>query len=484
MGAKSPEMAPKTAHSRDGVGRLVAVHAHPDDETLATGALLATWSESGGHATVISCTRGEQGEVIGAELAHLEGNAAALAAHREVELVSALQALGVAEHHFLDQLPTVLPEAAAAHGPAARYADSGMAWRPGQKTGTAAAPENLPADAFVAANLDEAAKRLAAFLDQTEPDVVVTYDPGGGYGHPDHVRTHDVTMRAVELAQRAQPVVLWASMGPEELRQQRRDLAHAPWAQASAQQHDLEIPDPDGDLPALANADRPVAIAVTVRPVLTNMLAALTAHGTQVHAITRSTETENATLLGSYSLSNNVLAGIGTTESYSWGRSDSEERARHLRWPRYIDEAQKSTPAEDGSSGPTGNTSTGERSKMLLTKPPWFRCFGIVVLGVVIGLIGSLMFRSVPPWGLVVSCATLLSASVLARAWAQAPGVISLGLGWVVMVQIMALEGPGGDVIIPADPIGYVWVFGGVVFVLAAMLAPRSWFRDDEFVGS
>lgn len=119
-----------------------------------------------------------------------------------------------------------------------------------------------------------------------------------------------------------------------------------------------------------------------------------------------------------------------------------------------------------------------------MTKPPLLRCLGIVVLGAVIGLIGSLLFRSVAPWGLVLACATLLSAALLARSWAQTAGVISLGLGWIVMVQILALEGPGGDVVIAAQPIGYIWVYGGVVFILGALLAPRAWFRDDAYVGS
>ncbi len=121
---------------------------------------------------------------------------------------------------------------------------------------------------------------------------------------------------------------------------------------------------------------------------------------------------------------------------------------------------------------------------MLLTRPPLLRSLGILIFGALIGLIGSLMFRSVPPWGLVLACATLLAASVLARAWAQTAGVISLGVGWIVMVQILALEGPGGDVVIAAQPIGYVWVYGGIVFILAALFAPRAWFRDDEFIGS
>lgn len=119
---------------------------------------------------------------------------------------------------------------------------------------------------------------------------------------------------------------------------------------------------------------------------------------------------------------------------------------------------------------------------MLLTKPPVLRCLGIVVLGAIIGLIGSFMFRSVVPLGLILACATLLAAGLLARSWAHTAGVISLGLGWIAAVQILALAGPGGDVVIPAQPSGYIWGFGGIIFILAALLAPRDWFRDDAVV--
>src|SRR6478609_7192343 len=97
-------------------GGVLAVHAHPDDETLATGALLATWAASGLPVTLVTCTRGERGEVIGAGLAALEGDGPALAAHREHELAAALAALGVGDHVFLDG------------GVGPRYEDSGMAW--------------------------------------------------------------------------------------------------------------------------------------------------------------------------------------------------------------------------------------------------------------------------------------------------------------------------------------------------------------------
>ena len=317
-------------------GGLLAVHAHPDDETLATGALLATWAASGAPPRLVTCTRGEQGEVIGPSLAHLEGSGAALAAHREQELAAALLALGVREHHFLDQLPLPAGLTSAPETSGGRFEDSGMAWLPGQSSGTAAAAQTVPDGAFVSVPLDEAAGRLAAYLDQVQPDVVVTYDPGGGYGHPDHVRTHEVTMRALELARRAEPVVLWASTTPEVLRAQRRQLAQAPWARNVAREHDLSFPDPAADLPSIADATRPTAVSVRMGPVLTHVIAALRVHATQVHAISAApadSEPSPEGLLGCYALSNDVLAGIGATETYSWGSTMSRGRAQHLNWP-------------------------------------------------------------------------------------------------------------------------------------------------------
>ncbi|MBW0253823.1 PIG-L deacetylase family protein [Cellulomonas sp. PS-H5] len=93
-----------TASTPTRTGGVLAVHAHPDDETLSTGALLATWAAAGLPATVVTCTRGERGEVIGARWAALEGDGEALARHRERELAAAVASLG-ATQHFLDALP-------------------------------------------------------------------------------------------------------------------------------------------------------------------------------------------------------------------------------------------------------------------------------------------------------------------------------------------------------------------------------------------
>jgi N-acetyl-1-D-myo-inositol-2-amino-2-deoxy-alpha-D-glucopyranoside deacetylase len=181
--------------------RLLAVHAHPDDESITTGLTLARQAAAGVRVVLVTCTRGEQGEVIPPELRYLSGDA--LAVRREVELAAALSALGVSEHRFL----------AAPSGE--RYRDSGMALA---DDGSVVLPETIPAGAFAVAEVEEAAWALAAVIAEVDPQVVVSYDPGGGYGHPDHVQAHRVSMRAVELAEQSGhpvPRVFWVLPGPE-----------------------------------------------------------------------------------------------------------------------------------------------------------------------------------------------------------------------------------------------------------------------------
>ena len=176
---------------------LLAVHAHPDDETITQGATLARYAAAGLPVTVVTCTRGEQGEVIPAELAHLFGSPQ-LAARREAELASALAALGVPDHRYLDG------------SGAFRYVDSGMAYAP---DGSVVAAPSPPPGAFALAPVPDAAQRLASIIREVRPAAVVSYGPDGGYGHPDHVQAHRVTMRAVSLA--PVPKVYWIS-APEQ----------------------------------------------------------------------------------------------------------------------------------------------------------------------------------------------------------------------------------------------------------------------------
>ncbi|WP_265520883.1 PIG-L family deacetylase [Oerskovia flava] len=320
-------------------GGLLAVHAHPDDETLATGALLATWAATGEPVTVVTCTRGEEGEVIArpgsptAGLATLEGDGPALAAHRETELAGALAHLGVRDHVFLDTVPDPAQDSVQ---DSARYTDSGMAWAaPGIARSVAAA--SLPPGAFVAVPLDEAAARLAAVVRSRRPRVVVTYEPGGGYGHPDHVRTSEVTSRALQLLAEAGDDLpeLWHAVLPDDVaRVVRRRLA------ASTEVRELlrsvpylTLPDLDGVLPPLVVPAEQLGdvVRVDVGPVAGAVVAAMRAHATQVQHATCSTpdlegpgsqdgpldgREDEGMIIGWYALSNDVLAPIGAHEYY------------------------------------------------------------------------------------------------------------------------------------------------------------------------
>ena len=159
--------------------RLLFVHAHPDDESLTCGIAMAHHVALGDEVHVLTCTLGEEGEVIPPGLAQLEGAPDdALGRHRHGELTEALRRIG-ARMHVLGAGP----------GRLSRYRDSGM-------VGSAAAARP---EAFTSADLDEAARLVCDLIGQVRPDVVVTYDEQGGYRHPDHVQTHRVTRRALEL---------------------------------------------------------------------------------------------------------------------------------------------------------------------------------------------------------------------------------------------------------------------------------------------
>ncbi|MFH8569109.1 N-acetyl-1-D-myo-inositol-2-amino-2-deoxy-alpha-D-glucopyranoside deacetylase [Streptomyces sp. NPDC017993] len=157
--------------------RLLLVHAHPDDESINNGVTMAKYAAEGALVTLVTCTRGEEGEVIPPELAHLTPDRDdTLGPHRVGELAAAMTALGVVDHRFLGGL--------------GRYRDSGMM----------GAPQNDRPNAFWRAEPDEAAAHLVAVIREVRPQVLVTYDPNGGYGHPDHIQAHRVAMRGAELA--------------------------------------------------------------------------------------------------------------------------------------------------------------------------------------------------------------------------------------------------------------------------------------------
>ncbi len=172
--------------------RLLLVHAHPDDESIGTGATMAHYAATGAHVTLVTCTLGEEGEIHVPALAQLcAAEADQLGGYRIGELAAACAALGVTDHRFL--------------GGAGRYRDSGM-------MGLAT---NEHPRAFWQADLNTAAGYLVEVIREVRPQVLVTYDPDGFYGHPDHIQAHRVAMRAVELAAAegiAPAKVYWTAM--------------------------------------------------------------------------------------------------------------------------------------------------------------------------------------------------------------------------------------------------------------------------------
>ena len=158
--------------------RLLLVHAHPDDETIGNGVTMAKYATAGTQVTLVTCTRGEEGEVLLSELANLASDKDdKLGEQRIIELKNAMHELGIKDYRFLG-------------APNKKWRDSGM-------MGT---PQNDRNDVFWQTDLDEAALELVKIILETKPQVLITYDEFGGYGHPDHIKAHRVAMRAAELA--------------------------------------------------------------------------------------------------------------------------------------------------------------------------------------------------------------------------------------------------------------------------------------------
>lgn len=286
--------------------RLVAVHAHPDDETLATGLTLAHHARAGDEVHVVTCTLGEEGEVITPELAHLEGHDG-LAPHRHGELAAATAALGV-RHHYLGGDPP-------------RWRDSGMA-------GSEAAAHPR---AFAGADVEQAAALLADLLAGIDPDVVITYDPWGGYAHPDHVQAHRVTVAAVRrLWERAgagegAPTGRSSTTGAAGDQQRPRPalyvtLTPRSWAVQDRAWLAEHVPEgttsPAGGVATVPAPDEPFAPSVVPDEVVTHAVVDADALPRQVAAL-REHPTQATVHDGFYTLSNDIAARLPGREGFA-----------------------------------------------------------------------------------------------------------------------------------------------------------------------
>jgi N-acetyl-1-D-myo-inositol-2-amino-2-deoxy-alpha-D-glucopyranoside deacetylase len=242
--------------------RILLVHAHPDDETIGTGATMAKYAAEGVHVTLVTCTLGEEGEVLGDAHAHRAAHHDdTLGEHRAVELANAMKALGVTDHRQL--------------GHPGKFRDSGM-------MGT---PDNDDPACFWRADLGDAGADLVAVVREVRPQVLVTYDDFGGYGHPDHIQAHRVAMYATLLAGAASyrpdlgeawdiPKIYWSAFPKSVVREGIEML------RAMGDTSDFGSMDPD-DLP-FAVDDELVTTAVHAEDYLDAKMAAMAAHETQI----------------------------------------------------------------------------------------------------------------------------------------------------------------------------------------------------------
>jgi N-acetyl-1-D-myo-inositol-2-amino-2-deoxy-alpha-D-glucopyranoside deacetylase len=231
--------------------RLLLVHAHPDDETINNGATMALYASLGAEVTLVTCTRGEEGEILVPGLFHLAStHDDSLGTHREIELKSAMNCLGITDFRFLG-------------GVDKKYRDSGMMGTP---------PNDRP-DVFWQADLDEASAHLISIIEEVKPHVLITYDEIGGYGHPDHIQAHRIAMHAAEKSQWKIEKIYWNTIprsviadGIEKMREIGSDFFGAESAD---------------DLP-FAKDDEFVTTRIDGHAFVDPKMAAMKAHETQI----------------------------------------------------------------------------------------------------------------------------------------------------------------------------------------------------------
>jgi N-acetyl-1-D-myo-inositol-2-amino-2-deoxy-alpha-D-glucopyranoside deacetylase len=251
--------------------RMLLVHAHPDDESINQGATMAKYVARGTKVTLVTCTLGEEGEVLVPELEHLAAHRDdTLGRHRITELANAMKELGVTDHRFL--------------GGPGRFRDSGMVWH---DEGHAVAGEDVKEGTFWRADLLEASAYLVEIIREVRPQVMVTYDQFGGYGHPDHIQAHRVATYAAALAAARSfrpelgdaweiAKVYWGAMSENRMRDGLRRLRESGDTTA------FEGLDPDGPLEPFVTPDHLIDAVVDGNDFVDAKMAAMRAHSTQI----------------------------------------------------------------------------------------------------------------------------------------------------------------------------------------------------------
>ncbi|WP_018156759.1 PIG-L family deacetylase [Demetria terragena] len=286
-------------HGEDIPLRLLLIHAHPDDESLATGVTMAHHVERGDEVHVLTCTLGQEGEVIPTELKHLELPVGQprdpdapdpLGEVRRAELAAAMTAMGVASHRVLGE-------------------DGGPWWRDSGMVGT---PSAAHPRAFAGADVEAVGAQVRSLIDELAPDAVVTYDLHGGYGHPDHIQTHRVTLAAIRgMAVERRPqvfgVVTPTSWYEQDLAWLRRELTPQRCAEWG-----VHLPPEDDTHQLSVVPDEAVSHATVAPDAVPRQRAAIAEHRTQVRLIP-----------GAFVLSNDLPTRTAGREAYQLLDPDS-----------------------------------------------------------------------------------------------------------------------------------------------------------------
>lgn len=428
--------------------RILFVHAHPDDETIATGGTIAALVADGDQVTVLTATRGEGGEVIPPEMKALEGDRAGLAQVREAEIEDAMRALGVTDHRFLGTR-----RGGAATLPGRRFEDSGMAWGP---DGHAVPAPSMPAAALCAAEVSEVADYIAAVIDEVRPHAVITYSANGGYGHPDHVRVHDATVAAVEVVRWRTGRLLFVEV-PAEVARDSFDPRRPGFAETGfTAAQTIPTKAPVGE----------IVVAQNVAGVREARRAALAAHRTQVSV--------NGDFMA---LSNGIGTRPADHEYYSIGAGTpipaetlTAGLAPHVLAGLDIE------AIEDANAG-------SQRRRREPKKPGVFAFLHAGVLGLLIGVLGGFQHLNVTvlrlgetpvivPWGVALSLVLALVGFWHLKTLYRSTGPMLVAAIIVAVVSYILGQPqwlPGSDIVVTGTLRSVVWLLGPMA--IAAVLA-------------
>lgn len=413
---------------------VLGLFAHPDDETLSAGGILALLA---GHCEVhvITATRGEMGEVVAPAGQRTNPDRAALPGIRAREVAAACARLGVTSHRFLD-------------GGDGSFTDSGMVWEDERRIRALPDP-HASATSFSRIDLEGPARVLAQEIVRLRPTLVLTEEPAGGYGHPDHIRCHDVTMRAVELAapEHQVPFVAFAVLDDQRLRLANRELAGVPGLPRE-DSFGLPLNPPDPQAPLHSGAAPTPDVVVDTSAVTSRVIAAMRAHQTQVHAVS---EHPGEEIAGWFALTNNDLKPVPTHAALllAPGRGTAEELRHFL--------TSINVPTQVPAAGLGGLYAA-------------FLYLFAAASGIFVGFAGSFTHRSNPPWGLAIAVLAVLAGAVMTRTIGSVRTAFTYAAGVIAAVLLITTLRTGGDIIIVEDALGLGWLVGVFVTLFVGSL--------------